>query len=159
MMPGRIELLQHMPVFGALREDTLQFLLQRSRRVEVAAGACFFNEGEVGDSMFVLESGRVAVLKRWRGSDHLLHELQAGDCFGEMALMDLGPRSATVCALEDCRALEFGATELLQLFERDAEQFALIQMNLGREVCRRLRAASELLALHWPGDTPPGTAV
>jgi CRP-like cAMP-binding protein len=151
-MPSRIELLQRMPVFGALRDDTLALLLQLSRRIEVAAGECFFREGETNGAMYVLEAGRVLVIKHWQGHDYVLHELAAGDCFGEMALMDLAPRSATVRAETACQAIALEADDLLQLFERDPEQFALVQMNIGREVCRRLRATDELLFRHRMGD-------
>jgi CRP-like cAMP-binding protein len=152
MQATRIELLQRMPVFGALREDSLQMLLRRARIVERAASSYFFRENDPAASMFVLEVGRVAVIKGWQGRDFVLHELGAGDCFGEMALMDLCPRSASVRAESDCRAIEFGSDDLLRLFETDAEQFALIQMNIGREVCRRLRATDDLLFRVRMGD-------
>lgn len=152
MQPTRIELLQGMPIFGAIREDRLRFLLERARSVGVAAGDYFFREGDRADSMFVLEAGCVDVLKSWQQREFVLHRLGAGDCFGEMALLDLCPRSASVRAADDCRALEIGAADLLQLFERDAEQFALIQMNIGREVCRRLRATDDLLFRASMGD-------
>jgi CRP/FNR family transcriptional regulator, cyclic AMP receptor protein len=145
MQPTRIELLQRMPVFGAIRDDTLTFLLQQARSVQVAAGALFFRQHDPADTMFVLEVGRVVVFKSWQGQDVALHDLGVGDCFGEMALMDLLPRSASVRADVDCQAIEISAANLHQLFQRDAEQFALLQMNIGREVCRRLRATSELL--------------
>jgi CRP/FNR family transcriptional regulator, cyclic AMP receptor protein len=154
MQPTRIEMLQHMPVFGAISEDALRFLLERSRSLQVRAGAYFFHERDQASSMFVLNAGRASVLKSWQGRELLLHTLSAGDCFGEMALMDLQPRSASVRAEEDCEAMEFGCAELLQLFERDAEQFALIQMNIGREVCRRLRATDELLFRARMGNAP-----
>ena len=157
MRPTRIDLLQAMPVFGAIREDMLEVLLQHAREVVVAAGEFFFRENDEASSMFVLEAGRVAVIKSWQGRELVLHGLGAGDCFGEMALMDLFPRSASVRADEDCRAIELTATDLLHLFERDAEQFALIQMNIGREVCRRLRAADELLFRVSMGETSAGS--
>ena len=91
-------------------------------------------------------------MKGWQGRMLVLGSLQTGDCFGEMSLMDLGPRSASVLADTDCDALEIGAAELLMLFEHDVEQFALMQMNLGREVCRRLRATDELLFRARMGD-------
>jgi CRP/FNR family transcriptional regulator, cyclic AMP receptor protein len=150
----RIELLQSMPVFGAIGEDTLQFLIEQARPRVVRAGAFFFHESDPAGSMFVLEAGRVAVVKHWRGRDHVVHRLAAGDCFGEMALMDLFPRSASVRAETDCHAIELAASDLLRLFERDAEQFALIQMNIGREVCRRLRATDELLFRTRMGEIP-----
>ena len=156
----RLELLQRMPIFGAIRDDALLFLLDQAREVSVAAGAYFFSENDQANSMFVLESGRVVVFKSWQGRDVVLNHMQAGDCFGEMALMDLCPRSASVRAETDCVAIEFGSGDLMRLFERDAEQFALIQMNMGREVCRRLRSTDEMLFRARMGETPglPGSA-
>ena len=145
MKPLSIELLQGMPVFGAIREDTLHFLLDRAREVCVDAGRYFFREGDRAEAMYVLEVGEVAILRGWQGTEFVLHHLNAGDCFGEMALLDLFPRSASVRAETDCRAIELGCAELYRLFERDTEQFALIQMNIGREVSRRLRVADQHL--------------
>jgi len=145
MLATRIELLQGMPIFGAIREDVLWSLLEQANVVEVPAGGYFFREGDDAQGMFVLEAGCVAVLKDWEGRKYKLHEFNRGDCFGEMALMDLMPRSASVKALEDCSAIELRPDHLMRLFERDVEQFALIQMNMGREVCRRLRATDERL--------------
>ena len=102
----RVELLQRMPIFGAIRDDALEFLLQQTRSVKVRAGAYFFRETDPADCMYVLESGRVAVLKSWQGKELLMRHLGEGDCFGEMALMDLLPRSASVRAEEDCSAIE-----------------------------------------------------
>jgi CRP-like cAMP-binding protein len=154
LQAARIELLQRMAFFGGIRSDAIQILLDPVRTVRVAARQCFFREADPGDSMFVLESGRASVLKRWQGRDYELLGLAAGDCFGEMSLMDLGPRSASVRAVEDCTAIEVGTDALLRLFERDAEQFTLIQMNMGREVCRRLRATDDLLFRAGNGELP-----
>ena len=156
---GHIELLQAMPIFGALRGDTLEFLLADATLVTRRAGEYFFHEGERAESMYVLEQGRVDVLKHWNGDDWKLHRFDAGQCFGEMALIDLFPRSASVRAVDDCRAIEFGSAALYRLFEHDAEQFALIQMNISREVSRRLRATDELLFRARMGeDLDPTTA-
>ncbi len=144
-MPTRTELLQGAPVFGAIREDTLQFLLERARMVEVTAGGFFFREGDRAESMFVLERGHAEVFKHWQQREFVLLNLGEGDCFGEMALLDLFPRSASVRAVTDSLAIELGTAVMYDLFHFDAEQFALIQMNIGREVCRRLRATDEML--------------
>ncbi len=134
-----------MPVFGALRDDALEVLLDGAPTVAHASGEFYFREGDAAQCMYVIEHGTVEVQKRWEHSDWPLHQLHAGDCFGEMALMDFFPRSASVRTVEDCRAIEIAITALHRLAERDMEQFALIQMNIGREVCRRLRATDELL--------------
>lgn len=145
MEDARIELLQGMPIFGGVRAETLEFLLPFCPVVSVAKNDYFFREGEEGDSMFVIEKGKAAVLKSWQGQDHVLQTMNAGDCFGEMAVMDFGARSASVRALEDCTAIQISVGNLYKVYTQDLKQFALIQMNMGREVCRRLRAADDQL--------------
>ena len=146
MEADRITLLQRMPIFGALTGATLSLLADGARDWQVPAGACFFREGEPGDALFVLEQGRVEVRKQTPHGVLVLRQLDAGDCFGEMSLIDLGARSATVQALTDCRAFQIGADRLLALAQHDIEQFALLQMNLARELSRRLRVVAEQLA-------------
>jgi len=145
MLPGRIALLQNMPIFGALRDDALECLLEGAASVACRAGAYYCREGDSAQCMYVIEEGTVDVLKHWDGRQWVLHQLGVGDCFGEMALMDFCPRSASVRAVDDGRAIEITGDALLRLYERDVEQFTLIQMNLGREVCRRLRATDDML--------------
>jgi CRP/FNR family transcriptional regulator, cyclic AMP receptor protein len=143
MQEERLELLQRMPIFGGIRANILEYLLGHCPLVSVPANEFFFCEHDQADSMFVIEVGKVAVLKSWGGQEYLLSILKEGDCFGEMAVMDLGPRSASVRAVEDCTAIRLSATNLYQVYARDVHQFALIQMNMGREVCRRLRDAND----------------
>lgn len=165
MLARRIEMLQRMPIFGALRDDTLEFLLGLTHEVAVPAQGWFCREGDQAQSLFVIESGQASVIKGWQGRSHVLRVLGPGDCVGEMALMDLMPRSAGVRADTDCVALELDSGQLMALFEHDLEQFALLQMNLGREVSRRLRVADERLfaalqhsAEHVAPGAPPGLA-
>jgi CRP/FNR family transcriptional regulator, cyclic AMP receptor protein len=145
MQEARIELLQRMPIFGGIRTEVLQFLLALCPIVSVPASMFFFREHDQGDSMFVLERGKAVVLKFWDSQNQLLKSLREGDCFGEMAVMDHCPRSASVRAVEDCVAIRISAANLYEVYVRDIKQFALIQMNMGREVCRRLREADNLL--------------
>jgi CRP/FNR family transcriptional regulator, cyclic AMP receptor protein len=135
MQEARIKCLQQMPIFGGIQADILQFLLGLCPVVSVPTNKFFFREHDQADSMFVLEAGKAAVLKSWRGQDYLLRTLKEGDCFGEMAIMDVCPRSASCTAV----------TNLYQVYARDLKQFALIQMNMGREICRRLRESDNRL--------------
>jgi len=145
MTKARLELLQRMPIFGGIRDDTLEFLLDQSPIISASKGNFFFHEKDKGASMYVLEEGKVAILKTWKGHDYLLSYLEKGDCFGEMELIDLCPRSASVLAVEDCRAIEMSSTALYKVYKSDPEQFAMIHMNMGREVSRRLRKSDEQL--------------
>ena len=145
MQEARIELLQRMPVFGGIRTEILQFLLALCPIESVPTNEFFFREHDQGDSMFVLEMGKAVALKSWRGQDYLVQTLKEGDCFGEMAVMDHCPRSASVRAVKDCIAIRISAANLYGVYTEDLKQFALIQMNMGREVCRRLREADNRL--------------
>lgn len=145
MGDDRTQLLRRMPIFGGVGDEALGFLLERSTPVRVAEGESFFEEGSHGTSAFVLESGSVSIRKRMGGGEQELGRLGEGDCFGEVALLDFGPRSASVVATSDCSALELTARDLAELSRTSLEPFALIYMNLGRELARRLRHADDLL--------------
>jgi CRP/FNR family cyclic AMP-dependent transcriptional regulator len=141
----RIEVLRATAMFGALSDEAIGFLLERAKPHRVAAGTYFFEQGERGGSAFLLERGHASVIKTSIGHEHKLRELGPGDCFGEVALLDFGPRSASVRADDACEALEWTAIDLHRLGEQYPEQFTLIYMNLGRELSRRLRDADERL--------------
>ncbi len=140
-----LKLLQSMPIFGGIGEDVLNFLLEQATLVSMKQNEFFFREGERGASMFVLERGKVAVLRKWNGRMHPIKYFSQGDCFGEMALIDLGRRTASVQAVEDCIAIELSNATLMQLYQKNTEQFALIYMNISRELSRRLRRADARL--------------
>jgi CRP-like cAMP-binding protein len=120
MHQARIAALQGMPIFGGLRAEVLAALLAGSRTVVVPRDAFFFHEGDKADAVYVLERGAVA-------------------------LLDLFPRSASVQAIKACTAPALSATGLYTLYETDDAQFALVPMNIAREVSRRVRAADERL--------------
>ena len=144
-MDDRIRLLRNTPIFGGVTDGILSFLLGRVAEVAVRQGDYFCREGDDGASAFVLERGSVSILKDWEGKSYLLRHLHTGDCFGEVALMDFCRRSASVLANEDCVAIELSTRDLRQVATEDLEQFAMIYMNMGRELCRRLRDADERL--------------
>ena len=145
MQHARIELLQSMPIFGGINEDSIHFLIDRTTMITHDFGEYFFHEGDDATCMYVLEQGKVAVSKKWNNQEHLLQHLSQGACFGEMALIDLYPRSASVMAVESCSAIELSYASMLDLHMHSPDQFTLIQMNMARELSRRLREADEQL--------------
>jgi CRP-like cAMP-binding protein len=145
MNESRVDLLQRMPIFGAASAETLVFILDQTRDFVVPAGGYFFRQGDEALSIFVLETGRVEILREHGGREYALSELGPGDCFGEMSLIECRNRSASIRALEDCTAIELPLDTLHALYEHDLKQFVLIQMNIAREVSRRLRTADKML--------------
>ncbi len=157
MMNASIDLLRKMPAFGGLKPTSLELILNQSEAIRKETGETFFCEGERGDRLFVLQTGQVRIQRKWQGNAIKLGTLGPGDCFGEMALIDFQKRSATVMAECSCQAICVPASALALLYRQDVEQYAIIMMNLGREVSRRLRLADnrlfELVHRHGQGDT------
>ena len=141
-MSEDFEFLKDIALFGGLNPDALRLILQVAPVVSVPKGEYFFREGDEAHSMFVLRTGQVAILKTWKEHDYVLRRLNAKDCFGEMALMDLEPRSASVLAMWDSTALELSAHTLDQDYEAQPDQVTVLQMNMGREESRRLRESN-----------------
>jgi CRP-like cAMP-binding protein len=148
MQTSRLRILQEMPIFGGVNEATLELILNKAKIVEVATNGYFFRQGDLDNSIYIIERGRVAAYRYWDGKRYKLRELGVGDCFGEMALMDFKPRSVEVVALEASAAIQVTAAQLAELYNSDSAQYTLIYMNLGREVCRRLRDTDSRLFHH-----------
>lgn len=138
-------ILKQIAIFAGLRVETLDFLLGRSSLVTVPPGGFFFREGEIGHALYVLERGAVQVLKEHDGVEIQLRTFGVGDCVGEIALLAVMPRSASVRAVEECVAIRLTNADLLALYEHDVEQFAMMVLNMAREVSRRLWVANEML--------------
>ena len=106
-----------------MSDDAMDFLLQRATTVACPKDTCFFREGDQAQSVYILESGRTALIKRWKNRNYLLRHLEPGNCFGEMALMDMYPRSATAMAVADSTAFKINSSALHELYQIDMEQF------------------------------------
>ena len=140
-------LLRDIGLFGALPEEVLARLTQTLKVVQVTAGATLFREGEDGRAMYVVLRGEVEVLKRsHRGTDARVAVLGPGDWFGEMSIVDVQPRSASVVALAPSSLLTISTSDLDQLYRHDLKAYSIIVLNLARELSRRLRVADAILA-------------
>lgn len=148
MQESRLRMLQEMPIFGGVMASTLEDLLAGGELVRLERDGLLFKEGDLDNSVYVLEKGSVGIYRSWQDQEYKLRELGEGDCVGEMALIDCKPRSATVRALEACSAIRISVAQLGRLYAANPEQHALIYMNLAREVCRRLRVADQRLFIN-----------
>lgn len=156
----RIHLLQAMPFFGAISDRSVSLILELSETQTLNKDELFFQQGDKGDSLYLLEKGRAAVYKTAGELEHILRHVEAGDCFGELALIDFTPRSASVRAETNCTAIKIPSSALHSLYQQDPEQFLIIQMNIAREVSRRLRAADDRwfqLQIDHGGKPPANT--
>jgi CRP-like cAMP-binding protein len=96
------------------------------------SGDTIFSAGEPGDCMFVIVEGEVGI----HVSGVVVDRLKAGSIFGEMAIIDAGPRSGTAVAATDCKLAAIGEKRFLRLIEQ-TPRFALQIMRVVTERLRR----------------------
>lgn len=102
-------------------------------RISVPKGGTVFSQGDVADCAYIIERGRIAVSIERDGEQIVIAERGAGDLFGEMAIIDQKPRSATIVAVEDCELIRLTATQLHHRMEMaDPVLRAILDVVLGR---------------------------
>jgi CRP-like cAMP-binding protein len=145
--PPSVARLREIGLFGGLGDDILEKFIAVLGQVELASGADVFREGEAGRDLYVILDGEVEVLRRSkRGHETRVALLGPGDWFGEMSILDVLPRSATMRVVAPVQLLRFGAHDLDALYRRDVRAYSLLVLNIAREISRRLRVADGLLA-------------
>jgi SulP family sulfate permease len=138
--------LERAGVFSGLTSDELTAIKRHLRRTEIDKGRTVFGEGEQGKELFIITSGTAsAYLRQASGADIRLATFAPGTIFGELALLDPGPRSASVIADDRlvCYAL---SDESFRLLSHESPEVAIrLLANLSRELSRRLRQANRTI--------------
>ncbi len=118
-MPCDVELLSELDFFSLLNEEDHRALADVIDHITLDEGATLFHAGDPGDALYVVRSGAVELsVKDVVGQKIVLTVAQAGDMFGELALLDSEPRSATAIALAPCSLLLLDRDDLLLLFQK-----------------------------------------
>ena len=105
---------------------------------EFKQGEVIFRQGDPGDSMYDIFSGRVGVYAAYgTPNEKLLTELKANEFFGEMGLLEKAPRSATVVALEDTAVYVIGEDDFNDYFIKQPEKALQIMRQLSQRLRRR----------------------
>ena len=138
----RIVLLKNVPFFELLRTDQLRYLAAALEPIAWPGREVIFERGEAGDAMYIILSGKVGIsLSESPPFDSFIAELGPGEFFGDMAILDDQPRSASAVAME--------GTEGYSLSKDKTRGLLLAYPELGtgmlRALSRRLRTNSQLL--------------
>ena len=99
-MADNVEFLKHVRLFENLDRKSLEAIANAAVEQSYAVGQDIVRQGDTGVGAFIIKNGRVEAFQDRGGHNHKLAEMKTGDVFGEMALLDEFPRSATVRALE-----------------------------------------------------------
>jgi CRP/FNR family transcriptional regulator, cyclic AMP receptor protein len=99
-------MLQNIPLFSALGEEDLEAIANQAVTKTFPKGNIVINEGDRTDSLYVILSGKVKVFLTDEAHKEVIVDIQrSGDYFGELALLDEAPRSASVMTMEPCTFL------------------------------------------------------
>lgn len=131
----RLLFVRRVPIFKELRDDFIVRLASVMNELSYPANYGIFKQGEEGRSLYIVVSGRVKV----HIGDTKLAEVEQGKYFGEMAVFDTEPRSASVTTLEPCECLELTQEQLYDAIEETPE----IAVNIIRELSRLVRRLND----------------
>jgi CRP/FNR family cyclic AMP-dependent transcriptional regulator len=121
-MPCDPKYLANIQMFELLNEDDRVALAKVVDELKVPAGHTLFQAGDPGDSLFIVRVGEIELfIKDTAGQKIVLHTAEPGDMFGELAMLDTGPRTATALALTHSEVLVLDRDDLVMLFQRKPE--------------------------------------
>ncbi len=137
-----LEELRSVPLFASLDDQAASELRNLLELREVPGGTTLFRLGETGDSMYLIERGRVRIsIRDADGSDVTLAELAGGDFFGEMALLDGKPRSADTTVIEDAFFAVLSRDNFLKFVRANPD----VALRMLSAITHRLRKTDEML--------------
>ncbi|MFH2107034.1 MAG: cyclic nucleotide-binding domain-containing protein [Chrysiogenia bacterium] len=137
-----IEILRNLSLFQELNYNAVKELTHLFSDRVFLSGETIFEENDTGNSLLVIVSGEVRISQRADVSgEETLTVLKKGNFFGEMALLDDLPRSATAIAQSDTFMLEISRERFLHFIEKDTASGMRILLTLARSLSARLREA------------------
>jgi CRP-like cAMP-binding protein len=140
-----LSILRKVALFEGLTSRQLSIIMRVLRAREYAPGASIFSEGEKGDSMFIIAEGRVRLSQIIAGGEEALTLIEAGQHFGEMALIDDGPRSSFAIAHSPCVLYELGSRAFNEVMFMHKDIAYVLLWTLVRTLTHRLRETDERL--------------
>ena len=139
------------PLFSGLDAGAADALRTSMNLVKLRKGQSLFKEGDDGDHLFVVSSGKVKLgTKSVDGRENLLMILGPGDMFGELSLFDSGPRTATATAVTDSKLLALGQDKVIPWVKEHPE----VSLQLLARLASRLRRTNEVVGDLVFSDVP-----
>jgi CRP/FNR family cyclic AMP-dependent transcriptional regulator len=143
----KLAVLSGSPLFEMLSNQELEYVADLSRPRRFSAGQMIIEEGELGDSVYVVASGEVEVVRKdATGEEKVIAVLGQREFFGEMSLIDKEYRSATVRARSEVELLHLTAENLTTFRKQHRDGFTFVVINIARILSARLREANTRLA-------------
>ncbi|MDD2709582.1 MAG: cyclic nucleotide-binding domain-containing protein [Verrucomicrobiae bacterium] len=135
--------LRRIRLFSDMSDTQAEQFVNLVEKIKVRAFQAIVKQGEHGDSMFLILEGEARVFVSSDGKENAIATLGVGDFFGEMALLDAGPRSANVSANKDSTLLKLSKAALEQLVMEKPDLSARFLMAMNRLLSGRIRQTND----------------
>lgn len=135
----RIEQLRALSLFSTLSPRELKTVDGLLHERSFLKDEVIFDQGEEGQALYIIESGKVLICRQGQSADGRIAELSVGRLFGELALLDNAPRAAQARAAENCTLAVLFRADFLGLLETHAVIASKISLQLARHIGQRLR--------------------
>jgi uncharacterized membrane protein len=137
-----VEALRSVPLFASVGDEDALALVGLLKPRSLPRGALLFRQGDAGDAMYLVEAGRVRIFVTDEdGEEVTLAELERGDFFGEMALIEGKSRTASARAVEDARLRSLSREDFLAFVRKNSD----VALAMVKAISERLRRTDELL--------------
>ena len=138
-------ILSRISIFGGITDDQQQEIFSRLQIGTVKKGQFVFQKGDDPSHIYIVERGLIELFIPDKTMMIEKKRLGVGECFGQVAVMSIHPHTISAVALEDTTLIVLSRRALYQLHQEDVGLFALLVMNIARELARRLQFMDHLL--------------
>ena len=142
---GVSSIISQLRIFGGVTEAQRATVFRRLELWALGAGESVFRKGDEPLHIYVVKSGKIGLQIAENDVVIHKHEINVGECFGEASLMSMHKHTSTAIAVEESELIVLSRNALIQLRREDIELFALLMMNLARELARRLYITDQML--------------
>lgn len=143
---------RNISTFGALSDATIVHLVSRAEVLALDAGDVLFEAGEPSEGFYVIIKGQLAFYKYHEGHYAFIRNYQSGENIGFVGMIALHRRIGRARAEEEVIVVKIPSSLFQGLYESDTQDFALLLMNLARDMARGLRAVDNLIVAQHQGD-------
>ncbi len=156
-----ISILSQISIFGGVSETQQNEIFNRLEIGCWKKGDFIFRKGDEPSHIYIVKSGLIELFIPDKDVMVEKKRLGIGECFGQVALMSIHQHTVSAVAVEDSEVIVFSKRLLHQLHHEDISLFALLMMNIARELARRLQWTDELLirSIHSHDQIPPAVKI
>jgi len=138
-------IISQLRIFGGVTDRQRDLILHRLEIGHFKKGECVFRQGDQPLYIYIVKAGQIDIQIKEHEVVVQKHHLRVGECFGEASMMSMHAHTATAFASEDSKIVVLSRHTLIQLKHDDLELFALLMMNLARELARRLYLTDKIV--------------